>query len=548
MHDWKAIAREKLNPLPLSNKCSDEVIEEIAQQLESAYEEALARGITDEAAVRNALNQIGDWERLRSRVFQSVEGARLPIWVQRGVFAPRRLPVWIALALALAFLAVPAFRQALTLLPMPPAGFRSWDDRVVCNTALRKLERSPDQQTSARALAFVAIHSSDHHRAMRAAEEAIALDPRLTWVAAAVSHATDLMPDVDPRPWINRLKAWDPNNAYPYLLEASAGTAPERQAWLMRKYGSSDFQTVLARNPAWRAAMEKAFASPRVDFYRAQGFALDREMLQREGFDRPQMLLFGGAAQPWPSFTEINAYYGMLLDQADAAAKAGHADEALAKYSLVVTFGEKLSSALGLPPRRPYDVDRRKALSGMLAILAEEKRTAEAQAVRAILETEYASASARVDSSEYKEREVIGTRSGEIVLVGGLSVVVFGAATLLWLFLIAMLKWKPKASRALNSVACALCFAPSALVAAALMLFLGYFPYARPISQIASRRELIDTYGPLLNGLALVMPGTRLEIWFEQMFWPIMWCAVIVITGVVLLRWQHQQRVGRDSH
>lgn len=545
MHDWKAIAREKLNPLPLSNKCSDEVIEEIAQQLESAYEEALARGITDEAAVRNALNQIGDWERLRSRVFQSVEGARLPIWVQRGVFAPRRLPVWIALALALAFLAVPAFRQALTLLPMPPAGFRSWDDRVVCNTALRKLERSPDQQTSARALAFVALHSSDRQQSSRAAQRAVALEPQLTWIAASASHATN-WPDEDSRTWINRLKGWDPGNAYPYLLEASVAISSEREG-LVRKYGAG-FHQAIAANPAWLAAMGKAFASPRVDIYQAQEFALDREMLQKEGFDRPQMLLFAGSAQPWPDFVGINAYYDVLLDQANTAAKSGRSDEALAKYSLVVTFGEKLSSALGLPPRRPYDVDRRKALSGMLAILAEEKRTAEAQAVRAILETEYASASARVDSSEYKEREVIGTRSGEIVLVGGLSVVVFGAATLLWLFLIAMLKWKPKASRALNSVACALCFAPSALVAAALMLFLGYFPYARPISQIASRRELIDTYGPLLNGLALVMPGTRLEIWFEQMFWPIMWCAVIVITGVVLLRWQHQQRVGRDSH
>src|SRR5262249_22212301 len=119
MPDWKKIVREKLGTLPLTNGRRDEVIEELALQLESAYEEALAQGINEQEALRRSLAQFKDWERLRGDVFQSVEGARLPVWEQNGFFAPRRWPVWIALGLSALLFALPAFRQALEIIPLP---------------------------------------------------------------------------------------------------------------------------------------------------------------------------------------------------------------------------------------------------------------------------------------------------------------------------------------------------------------------------------------------------------------------------------------------
>lgn len=76
MPDWKKIVREKLGTLPLTNGRRDEVIEELAQQLEAAYEEALAQGLNEQEAMRRSLAQFKDWQRLRSEVFQSVEGTR----------------------------------------------------------------------------------------------------------------------------------------------------------------------------------------------------------------------------------------------------------------------------------------------------------------------------------------------------------------------------------------------------------------------------------------------------------------------------------------
>ena len=74
MPDWKKIVREKLGPLPLTNGRREEVIEELAQQLESAYEEALAQGMSEPEALRRSLAQFQDWEKLRADLFHSVEG------------------------------------------------------------------------------------------------------------------------------------------------------------------------------------------------------------------------------------------------------------------------------------------------------------------------------------------------------------------------------------------------------------------------------------------------------------------------------------------
>lgn len=346
MPDWKKIVREKLGTLPLTNRRRDEVIEELAQQLESAYEEALAQGITEQEALRRSLAQFKDWEKLRMELFQSVEGTRLPVWEQNGFFAPRRWPVWAALALTLLLLAAPAFRQALAIFPVPGTGPTSAVSRVVAQKDLRRLERSGDKQRYARALAFVALHSpkEEDEFAMRAAEKAIALDPQLTRISAKVSHATYLFPGYDPHPWIERLKAWDPQNAFPYLLEASASVHSDWETrWAKYNAATWELRNALAAEPRWRVPMDKAFAAPRIDLYESQQFALDRQVLQEQGFNRPDIFIMGMWSQPLPSFMETNFYTEIQLkDVGEAAEKAGRSADALAAYERVARFGELL--------------------------------------------------------------------------------------------------------------------------------------------------------------------------------------------------------------
>ena len=104
MLDWKKIVGDKLVSLPLDEPKRGDIVEELAQQLEAAYQEELARGVPRAEAARRSLAQFQDWEKLRREIFQSASGAALPVWQQKGILSPGRPVVWIALVLSLAFL------------------------------------------------------------------------------------------------------------------------------------------------------------------------------------------------------------------------------------------------------------------------------------------------------------------------------------------------------------------------------------------------------------------------------------------------------------
>lgn len=542
MPEWKKIVREKLGTLPLTNGRRDEVIEELAQQLESAYEEALARGITEQEALRRSLAQFKDWEKLRRELFQSVEGARLPVWEQNGFFAPRRLPVWIALGLTLLLLAMPSFRQALAILPVPGNDPIAWAPRIFSESALRRMEESRDKPKYARALAFVALHSpkEDDLRAMHAAEKAIALDPQLTWISAKISHATYSFPGYDPHPWIERLKAWDPQNGFPYLLEADAMVH-----WWEPSTTSSGtkrgLRPDLVAEPRWRIPMEKAFAAPRMDFYSAQQFALDRQVLEEQGFDRPDVLIVGMWSQPMPDLVAMNFYVDSLLkDVGENAEKSGRMDVALASYESIAHFGESLESeSVYHWQRRAATKYRKEAYEKMVPLLRSQGHPEQAAQLQSTL------ASLSETRSTFLPN-VVGERSAHVVQLSAVFVMLLFAATAAWLTALSVLRWKPNGGFGLNRLASVLCAAPVLLLLSSLGLFLGYYPYSRPIAQYASIQELQQSFGPFFMGVyGFPYFGALLEIYLPRMFWPTVWCALVALVGASAL-WL-MRRFRRDQ-
>lgn len=543
MPDWKKIVRERLGTLPLNNGRRDEVIEELAQQLESAYEEALAQGINEQEAMQRSLAQFKDWEKLRCEVFQSVEGVRLPVWEQNGAFAPRRWPVWVALGLSALLFALPTFRQALEMIPLPGSYPAPPSSQILSDKALRRVEQSGDKQKYARALAFVALHSPKENdlRAVQAAEKAIALDPNLTWIAAKVSHAAYFYPSYDPHPWIERLKAWDPQNGFAYMLEADANVPYWEPPWTKYSATPSGLRSALAAEPHWRIPMEKAFAAPRIDFYDAQQFALDRQVLLEQGFDRPEMLLDAGWSQPVPVLMLISFYIDIQLkDIGETAEKAGRTDDALAAYWSVIRFGERLKA-------EPMDIAqthsnklRRDAYKHILSLLRSNGRAAEASAVESAL-----AALPRFDYSvepSYFSLEAMGNRSARVIVVSAVLVALLGTATILWLIFVIALKWNADATRPLNRLASPLCFAPPALLLASIALFLGYYPYARSIAQFHSYKDLEYGYAPVLMGVYNVTRfGNLNDVWLSHMFWPTVWCAAVALVGAGLLWWMRDR-------
>lgn len=534
MPDWKSIVREKLGSLPLSNGRPDDVIEELAHQLESAYEEALAQGHDEQEAMRRSMAQFQDWEKLRSQVFQSVEGRHLPVWEQNGVFAPRRLPVWTALALTLVLLAVPSFRQALGVLPVPGSDPTDWGSRVFPEKELRRIERSGDKEKYARALAFVALHSpkEDDLRALDAAEKAIALDRELTWISAKVSHATHSFPGYDPHPWIERLKAWDPQNGFPYLLEADANVHWWELPWL--KYGATPggARPALAAESRWRIAMEKAFAAPRLDLYSAEQFALDRRVLREQGFDRPDVLIVGSWSRPMPDLVAVNFYVDFLLnDVGENAKKSGRIDDALAAYESVARFGERLQSVSyyewQLLSATKYRNDAYRKMASLVGRQSRTERSVELERTPAALsETPPFSMPNRA----------VEERSAHIVQLSALLASLLFVATVAWLIALGALRWRPNLSSALDRLASILSAAPVLLLLSSWALFLGYYPYARPIAQYASMQELQGGFGPFFMGLyGFPDLGAFTEVYLPRMLRPSIWCALVALVGACSL-------------
>jgi putative ABC transport system permease protein len=82
-NDWKRIIRDHLQPLGLSGERELEIAEELAEHLETAYEEAIAAGATEEDARRGALAQIKDWQLLECELSR-VEGSKLDQLTRRN--------------------------------------------------------------------------------------------------------------------------------------------------------------------------------------------------------------------------------------------------------------------------------------------------------------------------------------------------------------------------------------------------------------------------------------------------------------------------------
>jgi putative ABC transport system permease protein len=75
MRDWKQFVREHLPPLGLSGAREQEIVEEIAQQIEDAYSEVISRGLARQQADAHAIAQIPDWNLLA----QEIRRAEQPI-------------------------------------------------------------------------------------------------------------------------------------------------------------------------------------------------------------------------------------------------------------------------------------------------------------------------------------------------------------------------------------------------------------------------------------------------------------------------------------
>jgi hypothetical protein len=68
MSDWQELVRQRLSGLALGAEEKDEVHAELAAHLEESYESLRTKGLSEQAAMQQTLEQVADWQALRRRI------------------------------------------------------------------------------------------------------------------------------------------------------------------------------------------------------------------------------------------------------------------------------------------------------------------------------------------------------------------------------------------------------------------------------------------------------------------------------------------------
>ena len=236
-------------------------------------------------------------------------------------------------ALALAFFAVPSFRQAFEL-PMTAVLMNGGTKMgELSKGKLDQWVRQGEAEHDAKAIAFVAMRTENGAEAFRLADEASAMDPSLNWIYLSLA-------------WVNRsgpeglkvaqkLQALDSENALGYLQEGEYLRERAKVDWLLMEQREKQTE--------WRAAMQKAFAAPHYRSYAVERFQLEREFLSARGEATPLRMLRSVASYPIPNLLNIRQYAELLTRKLGKDAEdAGKIDDAIAQYWSVAHFGERM--------------------------------------------------------------------------------------------------------------------------------------------------------------------------------------------------------------
>jgi hypothetical protein len=390
---------------------------------------------------------------------------------------PMRKTTLVAIAAStvasLLFFLAPVFRQAFRV------SLAQWHDVLhvgspfgeqPSDAALEALAQKARQNRDPEALAFAAVRRCDQKNNARLADEAVRLDPNLTWIYAIVAVECPWRPEIDS--WIPELEKWDSENALPYLITAEEIDIDQVVREKIPHRADEE-------PPAWQAAMARAFRSSKLDTYSRRLRELDRRVLLRYRIDDPFEALEGDSWYGLPSYgaQDASCYAEWLIEAGGSLEARGDPKGAREKYWAVARFGQMLGSRGGFFVSR----ERKEAYQrlGTLSEMDGNKREA----------TFYASLRDQLDREAEEERASWGSRfpgssvshwNAFLVRLAGLSMLVSGLLLLACavgvLVRTRSVRW-PSLRPSPLTLALAFASALGALLSSA-VLFVSYWPYS----------------------------------------------------------------------
>ncbi len=385
----------------------------------------------------------------------------------------------ICVAGALLLFLLPTFRDGLEAALSPwSVLFSQPSDQNLLDLAERA-EKEHDADT----LEFVAMAVSDQEESVRLVDEAVALNPNLTWAYAVVaSQHSNYGPEVDR--WVKRLEQWDPGNAFPYLLLAES---TEIRRFLGPKLAGEEESSITT----WNREMEAAFQAAKFDDYVNRQVELNRRVLRRHRYsDSAVFLPLSGL--PTYGFWDIQRYTRTLIARGLAFEHAGDPQRAAEVYREAAHFGRLIASQGGNDQEfligtriqlqahqrlrsllEPDGKGNETVLIGtLLQQLQRHKRYAKEQ--RALLDF-------------YLENTFLVQASGLLVFFFAMLLLVWGVGAITWRA--APIHWTISAAGS----ACAV-----GLLVSAVILYLTYQPYAEARRRFLLNSDTVPQFSMLL--------------------------------------------------
>ncbi len=407
--------------------------------------------------------------------------------------------------------------------------------RATLEEAARRAEQAP---RDARTLAFVAMHAGDAQERMRLADEAVAIDPGLTWVYSSVFAFVQEPGHFNPElePLVARLEAWDKENAFPYLLEAELVHA--RRASEFPQFANLD---LLAKETEWRSAMQKAFTAPRYDDYAAKRFELERTWLHQRDLDTPAVVVWSCASYPIPSLLNLRLYLNLLLKKLGKEAEgAGRLEEATGYYWTGAHMGERLQTrGVTLIEQFMGATLQTESYARLIPLLRRSGRNEEATT----LENIQRDVGEHLDTARGKDPIAHSSNYNWASLMVSLLaafVIVFGLLTALCMVYVNLKRWvRPEIKGPVyQAITVAENYASMLLFLACLGLYVAYYPYARNFHYYMTTTGDIHNLEPIFYNVLPaydILPG-NLSLTIGSPFRPYIWFALggLVIVGVVL--------------
>lgn len=428
-----------------------------------------------------------------------------------------RFITWFFLALSLGFFLLRDFRVALEM-PLlnwaaaqfytereaeflnkpPPQKFPWLERRFTLERYLSPEElRRRAEVGDARLKAFAALHLPREEMGediLRFADQAIAADPELTWLIFSLYSVDD--PFAGPgasaeQLWarVERLEAFDPDNAAPHLLRAGLLRAARGDDWPTY---DEDYVEALAGEAEWRQAMQAAYASPRYDAYDFRRYQLETAVFRQQGWDHPAVVWFTQLREPFRNVLPIREYGSLLTKKLGPEAEAaGRPEEALELYWQAWLFGQRMRGQGSPWVIEPLigEAIQGGAVERLVPVLRRAGRRQQAAALELAL-TQLQENSRRRAQEIYLAR----TRSDWSALWVNVSAgcwALFFFFTLACNFYLYGKRWlRPqKQGRLFRTMMVAQNYAPVLLFVSGLVLYVSFLPYAQTFAHYMTLEE-----------------------------------------------------------